>query len=223
MNNQSQNSETATPKRSPAQYISSAIFGLFGSSIGLMIASFIHKSSLAEGNLVARVLVCVGFLIFMYAAIVAQLILHEAGHLIAGLLSGYKFSSFRVFSFMWLRDDSGVRFCRLSIAGTGGQCLMTPPPMKNGKIPVTLYNLGGPLMNLILAIVSAIISIVVGVMTLPGVLLMIFAAAGLTFAITNGVPMHMGTVDNDGYKTPSRFGTTSKQCRRSPLRCRWPE
>lgn len=199
MNNQSQNSETATPKRSPAQYISLITFGLFGGFCGVMITAFVGGNQLAEGRFGVRLLMYAGLLIFMYVAIVAQLIFHEAGHLIAGLLSGYKFSSFRVFSFMWLRDGSGVRLCRLSIAGTGGQCLMTPPPMKDGKIPVSLYNLGGPLMNLILAIVPAIISIAVGIMTLPGVLLMIFAAAGLTFSITNGVPMHTSTVDNDGY------------------------
>ncbi len=160
-----------------------------------MITAFVGGNPLAEGRFGVRLLIYAGFLIFMCVVIVAQLILHEAGHLIARLLSGYKFSSFRVFSFMWLRDGNRIRLCRLSIAGTGGQCLMTPPPMKDGKIPVMLYNLGGPLMNLILAIASAIISVAVGIMTLPGVLLMIFAAAGLTFAITNGVPMHTGTVE----------------------------
>ena len=92
-------------------------------------------------------------LLIMYVAIFAQIIIHEAGHLIFGLVSGYQFSSFRIFSFMWVKENGRIRLRRLSVAGTGGQCLMAPPDMVDGKIPLVLYNLGGSLMNFISAIV----------------------------------------------------------------------
>ena len=76
-------------------------------------------------------------------AFYVSLIIHEGGHLLFGLLSGYGFSSFRIGNFMWIKQDEGIKLRRLSIAGTGGQCLMTPPENKEGKIPVVLYNLGG--------------------------------------------------------------------------------
>ena len=73
-----------------------------------------------------------GILVLFYISI----IVHEAGHLAFGLMSGYTFSSFRIGSLMWIKQDRKIKLRRLSIAGTGGQCLMTPPEEKNGKNPV---------------------------------------------------------------------------------------
>ena len=38
----------------------------------------------------------------LYLAFILQVILHEAGHLVFGLWTGYRFCSFRVFSWMWV-------------------------------------------------------------------------------------------------------------------------
>ena len=40
-----------------------------------------------------------GLAVFLAASFFLQIVLHEGGHLAAGLLSGYEFSSFRVLSF----------------------------------------------------------------------------------------------------------------------------
>lgn len=90
-------------------------------------------------------------LIAIGGAVWLQTILHEAGHLVFGLASGYRFVSFRIGSLMWQKDGGKLRFCRFQLAGTGGQCLMAPPDLTNGKMPCKLYNLGGALMNLIAA------------------------------------------------------------------------
>ena len=97
-----------------------------------------------------ELLTFVGLFVFIYVAFFFHIIIHEAGHLVFGLLTGYKFSSFRVASFMWLKEDGKLKLKRLSIAGTGGQCLMTPPDMKDGKMPLVLYNLGGSFLNITL-------------------------------------------------------------------------
>lgn len=60
-------------------------------------------------------------------AVVIHLILHEAGHLIAGLLTGFRFLSFRVFKYTLVKTDEGLRWKRYHIAGTGGQCLLELP------------------------------------------------------------------------------------------------
>jgi len=126
-----------------------------------------------------------------------QIIIHESGHLVFGLLTGYKFQSFRVGSLMLKKTDSGLRFCRFKIAGTGGQCLMCPPDMKDGSIPYFLYNAGGSLMNLISVIVFYLISL-----TCPGtafsLILKMGAVIGLGFAATNGIPLSLPGIDNDG-------------------------
>ena len=68
-------------------------------------------------------------------------IVHEAGHLIFGLLTGYKLGSFRIFSFIWMKEEGKIRVKRLAVAGTGGQCLMSPPDLTDGKIPYAFYHL----------------------------------------------------------------------------------
>ena len=92
-------------------------------------------------------------LVSIYIALFLQIIIHEAGHLIFGLMSGYRFCSFRVFSFIWMKENGKIKLKRLSLVGTAGQCLMAPPDLVNGKIPIVLYHLGGVTMNLISAVI----------------------------------------------------------------------
>lgn len=98
-----------------------------------------------------EMLMCIGMIALIGVAVFIQTIFHEAGHLVAGLLSGYRFSSFRIGNFMLVKENEKMKCKRLSLAGTGGQCLMIPPDMIDGKIPFVLYNLGGSLMNLVMA------------------------------------------------------------------------
>lgn len=139
-----------------------------------------------------------GGLVGAYVCIFLHTIIHEAGHLIFGLISGYQFSSFRIFSFMWLKEEGTIRLRRLSIAGTGGQCLMTPPEMKDGKIPVMLYNFGGVILNVIVSILSIVIAVITfeSRWSLFGVLM---AVEGIMLALLNGIPLKMGGINNDGY------------------------
>lgn len=152
-----------------------------------------------ERTLHEEILSIIGLLFGMYAVILVHVIIHEAGHLVFGLLSGYKFSSFRIFSFMWVKEGGKIRVRRLSIAGTGGQCLMTPPDMVDGKIPVVLYNLGGSLMNIIAGVVSLGLFFAFENVPFLSTMMLLFMVIGFILAIMNGIPMRLGTVDNDGY------------------------
>ena len=127
-----------------------------------------------------------------------QIVLHETGHLIGGLLTGYKFCSFRIGNLQLQRENGALRLRRLKLAGTGGQCLMTPPEPVDGKIPVMLYNLAGPLMNLFTALLALGVYSRLDRAGAGAALLFMFALAGLYLAITNGIPLRLGTVDNDG-------------------------
>ena len=82
-------------------------------------------------------------LVVLFAAIPFSIVMHELGHLIGGLLTGYRLVSFRIFSFMLVKIDGKWQHRRSSVPGTGGQCLMAPPRIKNGDYPLALYNLGG--------------------------------------------------------------------------------
>ena len=79
----------------------------------------------------------------MLVAIVLHIILHESGHLLMGLATGYRFSSFRIASIAFVRKDGQIRVRRYKLAGTGGQCLMLPPEMPVEQVPFFWYNAGG--------------------------------------------------------------------------------
>ena len=149
------------------------------------------------------ILFFVGFIAAVYAAFIFHIIIHEGGHLVFGLLTGYRFSSFRIFSFMWVKEGESVKFKRHSIAGTGGQCLMSPPDIKNGEMPIVWYNLGGSLMNIIFSTVFLICFFLFNSVSVLSGILLLFALLGYSLAILNGVPMRMGAIDNDGYNAIS--------------------
>ena len=180
------------------QYIGMVFFVLMGAACGWLMVMYIDKFT-TQRTLQEEVLSLIGLLLIMYVAILVQMIVHEAGHLVFGLLSGYKFSSFRIFSFMWVKEEDKIKLRRLSIAGTGGQCLMTPPDMVDGKIPVACYNLGGALMNIIAGVVSLGLFFSFGNVPFLSTVMLMFAVIGFILALMNGVPMRLGTVDNDGY------------------------
>lgn len=179
------------------QYVGMGFFVLIGAACGFIMMAYMD-ACMHAGRTLGETLPEVALLIAgMYAAIAAQLILHEAGHLAFGLMTGYRFCSFRVFSLIWVKIGGRIRLRRLSIAGTGGQCLMAPPEMKNGKIPVTLYNLGGSIMNLLTG-AAALAAFFAALQGMGAALLLVTAAVGLGIALMNGIPLHMGVMDNDG-------------------------
>lgn len=179
------------------QYVGMGFFVLIGAACGFIMMAYMD-ACMHAGRTLGETLPEVALLIAgMYAAIAAQLILHEAGHLVFGLMSGYRFCSFRVFSLMWAKEGERIRLRRMAIAGTGGQCLMGPPEMKDGKIPMTLYNLGGSIMNLLTG-AAALAAFFAALQGMGAALLLVTAAVGLGIALMNGIPLHMGVMDNDG-------------------------
>ena len=120
--------------------------------------------------------------------IILQIIIHEAGHLFFGLLSGYKFISFKAFNFAIVKDEENrIKFKIIQgTKGTAGQCLMEPPKLENGTFPYKLYLAGGVLFNIIFSLLGWIIA--------PSVYMLVFTLIGLVFAITNAIPIGF----NDG-------------------------
>lgn len=133
----------------------------------------------------------------MLLAFLVQIVLHEGGHLIFGLLSGYRFVSFNVMGIIWQKDENGrLRVGQMQIAGAGGQCLMAPPAYNGGDFPFMLYNLGGVLVKLITAVIFALLAWVIPVAWVR-ILLMLLAIVGVVFAITNGLPIPVAAIQND--------------------------
>lgn len=180
------------------QYIGMAFMMLIGAICGFIMVWYIDNPS-ADTPLYQEILSLAGLFLGMYVALFFHMIVHEAGHLVFGLMTGYKFCSFRIASFMWLKENGKLKMKRLTLAGTGGQCLMTPPDMKDGKIPLVLYNLGGSFINIIIGALFLVGYLIFSDIPFLSPILLIFAAVGFMTAMMNGIPMRMGTVDNDGY------------------------
>ena len=84
---------------------------------------------------------------------------HEAGHLGCGLLTGYRFCSYRIGSLMLIKTNGQFKLKQYALPGTGGQCLMAPPDMADGKMPYMLYHLGGCLFNLLFSLLAFLFSL----------------------------------------------------------------
>lgn len=127
-----------------------------------------------------------------------QIFLHEFGHLLFGLLSGYHFLSFRFFDIMLVKQNQKLVFRKLHIDSTAGQCLMIPPEPKNGEIPATLYNMGGVIMNLVSSFIGVIFLYKYFDDSSLSLWLFSFIVIGIVLALTNGIPIVSSTVVNDG-------------------------
>lgn len=125
--------------------------------------------------------------------------IHEVGHLVCGLLTGYRFCSYRIKNVMLIRIKGAYKLKRYALPGALEQCIMAPPDMVDGKMPYMLYYLGGGLFNLLLSIVGF-----TGALFCKegsGMLLfcMVLGIIGIAYALVNLIPMELSEGNNDGY------------------------
>lgn len=166
-----------------------AVCVLIGAGIGIIMGE-----AKVEFDFSHVLMIFASFITAMYL----HIILHEGGHMVCGLLTGYRFLSFRVFSLMWERKKDGkIRLSRFSLAGTGGQCLMQPPAYNDGNFPYVLYNLGGGLANFIIAAACGLMLIVVK-NEFAAIFLAMMVFLGVLLGATNLIPFKSKTVNNDG-------------------------
>ena len=191
-------SQKETKKKKIGQILIPVCFVLIGAVCGILFMKYLDRPETAGTSGGGKILAILGALVSMCAALILQIIIHEAGHLVFGLLTGYRFISFRVYSFMWMKDNDRIRFKRMSIAGTGGQCLMAPPDLKDGKMPVQLYNYGGAIMNLIASAISGGLSLLCPAGSLLRPFLLMMLVTGIAYALMNGLPLRMSLANNDG-------------------------
>lgn len=144
---------------------------------------------------------CLYFLI-VFCIYYFHVIIHELGHLVFGLLTGYEFVSFRIGSFMIIKKEK-MLLKKLSLAGTLGQCLMAPPSLKDKKIPYVLYNLGGSFFNLLVSIICLIIYAIIDELLIK-LILFIAIIIGINTFLTNAIPIKM-MINNDGYNALSLY------------------
>lgn len=192
--------EKQKKKKNSSGKIFMAMSVLMGIICGVMLSFMTDSMDFGKSSAPNTFAFYIFLLLMMYVAMFIQTIIHEGGHLIFGLLTGYEFSSFRIGSLLWKKEDGKMKLKKYSLPGTGGQCLMRPPALMNGMFPVVLYNLGGVILNLLFAVLFILLGFSVGQKEQPILFFfcMISAFIGVFFALTNGIPMNTGTINNDG-------------------------
>lgn len=136
------------------------------------------------------------FYIKLLVCIYLITIIHELGHLIMGILTGYKLISFRVGSLTLKKNEGKYEIKKFNIPGTGGQCLLSPPDLdENQDFNYKLYNLGGILFNLGTFIVCMMVIFLTR--TKFSADFYGFGLISLAFALINAIPFS-ASVNNDG-------------------------
>ncbi|RQW18803.1 hypothetical protein EH196_17730 [Bacillus sp. C1-1] len=157
-----------------------SLFMMVGAFIGFSLPMYISGVTITPLDLVIALIVAV-------ISIPIHVLIHEAGHLLFGKLSGYRFLSFRLFSYMWVMDGERIRFKRLTTPGIIGQCLMIPPPFKEGEaFPYRLYLAGGVLLNVLVSIGVVGLSLIFNIQSLS---ILIAATLGAFIACLNLIPI----------------------------------
>lgn len=187
-----------------ALYFSLFLYLIMGGLSGFLAVRYIRSSVRGSTSLGIYMLIpCLVILLF-YLTLILQMIIHEAGHLLFGLLTGYHFLSFRIGSLMWIRQNGKIHLRKMSLAGTGGQCLMCPPGNfdKPQKIPYILYNLGGSILNAVSALICFGLYFLCDEMPYLPAFFLLMGITGIGLALMNGIPMQ-GTINNDGHNAMS--------------------
>ncbi len=190
------------------KFLRSIVIGML-IGFGLVLAGFAVFSDRPISELM-NAIVSVDMVVTMIAsfmavilALVLQTLIHEAGHLVFGLLTGYRFVSFRIFNLTIINKAGKFAFRRFSVLGTAGQCLMSPPARKPlHQAPYALYNLGGVIANITVATIALAALLLVDRANYGPFMIMFLSftvLSGLVLTFLNGIPMKIGGMPNDGF------------------------
>lgn len=152
-----------------------------------------------RNNFWGFIILLFSFFVFLFISAFLQVIVHETGHLVCGLLSAYRFVSFRIGTYTLIKRGGKYRIKKYNVPGTAGQCLMMPPEQKNDKIPYKLYNAGGVLFNFAFSAVAILCIMLFQLPVFVHILLLAFSIAGIFYGLLNFIPMRMSGIANDGY------------------------
>ena len=202
---------TTKQNKKKSKFLSGVIFlvvcGAIGAIIGILSVTYFKDfmdNYIKSDNFLLELLRYYGLILIFFLGYMIHIIIHEAGHLVFGLMTGYSFVSFRIGSFTIIKEQGKISYKKFGIPGTAGQCLMMPPDIKDGKYPFIMYNYGGGIMNLIVAGVGILLAILIeGMPILISATLILISAGGIFAAFTNIIPLKVGGISNDGYNVIS--------------------
>lgn len=176
----------------------SALLGYFAAYYGV---SYIKSEGLAFFFLLVF---GIGIPIFLISILV-----HELGHLVFGLATGFKFFSFQFLNLLFYKENHHIKFTfsRAPFQNAAGQCILYNHDFPSvEKKPYFWYNIGGLLFNLVLFLLGVTLMLVAsGILDYVGWLLLLINAF---FILSNGIPQSNDHIINND-------GNTIKLCHQS--------
>lgn len=145
------------------------------------------------------------FFLLALIFILISVIIHESGHLVFGLLNNYRFLSFTLFFISLIKKDGEFKFEKGGISGAAGQCLMVPNKTKMTLVETTMYNLGGVIFNLTLALFLIVVEDFFNLKGFPLIIYRLFYASNIFLGLTNLIPLKVSGIVNDGYNVLMLF------------------
>ena len=168
--------------------------------LGIILFASIHKFGFSLSAFFTTAVTIVLLGTSYYLSLACALIVHEFGHLIFGLLTGYTFAAIGFGHHLFLRRDGRVRRFVYKLPGASGFCAMEVPDMKDGGFPFRLYLLGGTFGNAFFALVCIFafaFGIGNGVLFFPHAFLL-FAFVNAYIAIVSILPIKTKLLNTDG-------------------------
>jgi hypothetical protein len=111
-----------------------------------------------------------------------HIIIHEIGHMLAGLVTGWKFVVLQLF-YITIAKKKVIQVEIVPVFGC--QCIMSPKSLKQDS---GLYSLGGIMFNLLITGISVYGTIKLRIGTLPWLFSFCFASCGIGIILMNGIP-----------------------------------
>ena len=171
----------------------------------------------ADDNTGLELMLMGGFIFLAVFFMLIHIIIHEGGHLVMGLATGWKYLSFRIGSIALVKRDGKLQWKKTTVVGTGGQCLMIPPECEPTECPFFLYLLGGGLFNIITGGIAFGIGLLTG--GVAQIILNIFAIMGIGTGLANLFPAKVGGTMNDGYQIFIEFPRNKESKKSSSVAC----
>lgn len=176
--------------RRPATYLQFAMGGAFGAAGVLTVIALMDRASGLEVALIA---------VALFPAAWLHLLVHEAGHALAGWAGGQHVAALGLGPWRAERGSGGWRVHRADhVQGIGGFALVVPRRETVSTLERSAYLVGGPLANLVAAAVVVALSAVLGLDGGWGALFGLFALVGVVIGLVNLVPFQSGGWSSDG-------------------------
>jgi hypothetical protein len=123
--------------------------------------------------------------IFALVSFTIQIIFHELGQCMFGLLTGWKLIYLQIWKIVFYHDRKTDQYKFKTVSCMGFQCIMNPNSIDYSS---TMYSLGGLFSNFILSTIGMLAAVKMYYSTFPFLFFLSFTLSGIALLITNGIP-----------------------------------